>query len=331
MVNKNGCEFVKVIVLLTLGVLLVIAVVQWRAAEREAQAERDFPAHGQMLDVNGVAVHAHVMGEGPDLVLIHGASGNVRDMTFGFAQQLAKDYRVIVFDRPALGHTEHLSKDFARIAPRRAESPFQQAALLQNAAAQLDVQNPIVLGQSYGGSVAWAWALMQPETAGVVSVAGVANPWATKLSAIHRVNSTVAGAAAIVPMITAFAPDALIDRTLDSIFAPQVVPDGYKEHVGVGLTLRRKTIRGNARQITSLLPHIIEISDRYGTLEMPVEIVHGDADAIVPLTVHSAKLPDQIKNANLTVIPGGGHMLHHTHRDEVIAAIHRVRDRAGLR
>ena len=64
---------------------------------------------------------------------------------------------------------------------------------------------------------------------------------------------------------------------------------------------------------------------------MPVEIVHGDADTIVPLNVHSIKLPDQIDGANLTVREGVGHMPQHSHAADVIAAIDRVASRAGLR
>lgn len=321
----------KTIVLLSLAALLLLCIVQWRAADREAKAEAAFPPQGKMLDVNGTPVHVVVMGSGPDLVLIHGASGNTRDMTFGFAQALSEQYRVIIFDRPALGWTGHLGPEYSDIWKRQAESPFQQAALLQAAAQQVGVKRPIVLGQSFGGAVAWAWALSDQDIAGVVSVAGVANPWPGELSMIHRVNSSVAGAALVVPMITAFAPDTLVEKTLKTIFEPNPVPAGYMDEVGVGLTLRRKTLRGNARQVTSLRPHIVEISERYGELEMPVEIVHGDADTIVPLTVHSISLPDQIEGANLTVLDGAGHMPHHTHRSDVIAAIDRVAVRAGLR
>lgn len=314
-----------------LVVLFLVCLVQLRASERETRAERDYPPTGHILSVNGVDVHAHVMGEGPDLVLIHGASGNTRDMTFGFAEALAKDFRVIIFDRPALGWTQNLSPDYARIAPRMAENPFQQSALLQGAAQQLRVRNPIVLGQSFGATLAWAWGLSQPDIAGIVSVAGVANPWPGKLARIHRINATVAGAALVVPMITAFANQAVIDRTLKAIFQPQPVPKGYQGHLGIGLTLRRKTMRGNARQVTSLRPHIVDIARRYGELKVPVEIVHGDADVIVPLNVHSVTLPEQIAGAALTVIPDGGHMLHHTHRAAVIDAVFRVAARAGLR
>ena len=64
---------------------------------------------------------------------------------------------------------------------------------------------------------------------------------------------------------------------------------------------------------------------------MPVEIIHGDADTIVPLSVHSITLPQQIPNANLQILKGVGHMPHHTNMDDVIAAIKRAASRAGLR
>ena len=65
----------------------------------------DYPPEGQILDVGGVPVHAVVRGTGPDVVLIHGASGNTRDFTFDLVDRLADTYRVIVMDRPGLGYT----------------------------------------------------------------------------------------------------------------------------------------------------------------------------------------------------------------------------------
>jgi len=95
-----------------LALLLIgaVAAVQWRAGVRERAAEAAYPPTGQLIDAGGTTVHAQVMGleagAGPDLVLIHGASGNLRDFTTGFAQSLAERYRIILFDRPGLGWTE---------------------------------------------------------------------------------------------------------------------------------------------------------------------------------------------------------------------------------
>ena len=325
-------RLVKVLLFLLVFLGLAVFGVQWRAHAREQAAEAAFPAEGQIIDVDGVPVHAVVMGDGPDLILIHGASGNTRDFTFALAPILAQDYRVTIFDRPGLGWTGRADARYAGAFTSDAESPFEQAELLQGAARQLGIDRAIVVGQSYGATVAWAWGLSAPEmTAGILSLAGVANPWPGKLSLIHRVNASPLGGALFVPLLTAFAPSSSVEATLDSIFAPDHAPEGYLNHVGAGLTLRRESMRANARQVTTLRPHIVEISKRYGELLMPVEILHGDADTIVPLQIHSITLPEQIANANLTILPGAGHMPQHTHQDEVLAAIGRLADRSGLR
>lgn len=321
----------KALTFLVILLGLAVLVVHWRASTREAATARDFAPQGQLLDVDGVTVHTEIMGSGPDVILIHGAGGNTRDFTFSLAPKLAEHYRVIVFDRPGLGWTDRAGDAYGGAWSRAAESPLVQAELLQKAAVQLGAERPIVVGQSFGGAVAYAWALSDPDVGGIVSLAGVANPWPGELGWLYKVNSSPLGGALFVPLLTAFVPDRVVDANVASIFAPDAAPDGYLDHVGSGLTLRRASMRANARQVNSLRPHIVEMSARYGEITAPVEIVHGDADTIVPLDVHSIKVPDQIKGANLTILKGAGHMPHHTHPDEVIAAIDRVADRAGLR
>jgi pimeloyl-ACP methyl ester carboxylesterase len=64
---------------------------------------------------------------------------------------------------------------------------------------------------------------------------------------------------------------------------------------------------------------------------MPVEIVHGTADDVVPIHIHSEPLANQIPGAVLTRLDGIGHMPHHSAPEAVKAAIHRAAARAGLR
>ena len=105
----------------------------------------------------------------------------------------------------------------------------------------------------------------------------------------------------------------------------------YAEHLGVGLTLRRESMRANAQQVNALRPHVVEMKKKYGTLTMPIEMVHGDADTIVPLSVHAAILVNDVPNGALRVLEGAGHMPQHTHTSEVVDAIDRAAERAGLR
>lgn len=318
--------------LVVLGVIaaLLVVVVQWRAYAREARAEASYPPSGQMLNIEGAQVHAIVMGEGPDLVLLHGAGGNTRDFTFAFADMAKEQFRVIILDRPGLGWTSRADTTYEGAWNTLAESPAVQARLLSAAARELGAERPIVLGHSFGGIVALAWAL-EHDPAAIVSIGGVANPWPGDLGWLYQTNSSSVGGALFVPLLTAFAPKSLVDNTVGSIFAPARPPEGYLEHVGVGLSLRRVSIRANARQVNFLKPYVIEMAKDYDSLTLPIELVHGALDRIVPKHVHAEPLSQRLDNAHLTIIENAGHMPHHTHPAVVMAAVERAAERAGLR
>lgn len=312
--------------------LISSAVVHWQASRREAAAEAAYPPTGQLVEVDGVKVHVHVEGDGPDLVLIHGASGNTREFTFQFVDRIKDRYRVFVVDRPGLGWTDRAGPGFGGALNVAAESPREQARLLQRAVAELGAVRPLVLGQSYGGSVALAWALEFPDAvSGLVIVSGASNPWPGGLNPIYPINASRTGASVVVPLLTAFAPRTGMDRVVGIIFAPQKAPEGYLDALGPGLSARRASLRANARQINSLKPHVIEMSKLYPSIDVPVEIIHGTADEIVPLKIHSEPLAEAIPGAVLTRLEGIGHMPHHVAPEAVVDAIDRAAGRAALR
>lgn len=312
---------------LSLAFIAAVASGLWaidrKAAAHEARAAAGFPPEGQIITVDGLRVHAFVAGTGPDLILIHGASGNLRDFTFSLIPKLTGRYRVIAFDRPGLGWSDPLPD--ARI------SPAAQATHLRKAADLLNVQDPIILGHSYGGAVAIAWALQNDDTAALVLVSAATMPWDGGIWFMHNIMGNLLGGRTVVPLITAFAGDSAAESATRGIFAPDTMPAGYLTHVGASLTMRRGTLQANSAQVAGLKPFVIDMSARYPTLTLPVELIHGDADTIVPLRVHSEPLSRLLPNAVLTVLPGTGHMPQHSRQPAVIAAIDRAAARAGLR
>jgi pimeloyl-ACP methyl ester carboxylesterase len=96
-------------------------------------------------------------------------------------------------------------------------------------------------------------------------------------------------------------------------------------------TPRREAFRETALQRKNLLDEITALHDRYGEVSVPTEILHGTADTIVGLSIHSDKLVGQIPDAQLDRLDGIGHMPHHVATDAVTAAIDRVAAAAGLR
>lgn len=284
-----------------------------RAASREAAAEAAFAPQGRILQVDGARVHALTMGQGPDVVLIHGAGGNLRDFSFGLMGRLAATHRVTAFDRPGLGWTGWVDG---------AEDPAVQARTLRAAAGQLGITRPVVLGHSYGGIVALAWAQQAPDrTAGVVSVAGVAMPWPGGLDNWYHITGSALGRALAVPVIAAFASPAQVAASVAATFAPDPVPPGYLDHIGAALTLRRASLRANGRQVLNLRPFVVEMAARYPALDVPIHAVHGTADRTVYHTIHAEPLSRTAPRVTVTLIDGAGHMPHHSHPQVVVDAV----------
>ena len=121
-----------------------------RAVLRETTAEKAAPPIGRLIRVGERIVHAVVMGQGPDMVMLHGASGNLREFD-ELSERLARHFRLFIFDRPGLGHSEGLDLDDVGLVA--------QARHLAAAAQQLGARQPLILGHSYGGAVALTWAL----------------------------------------------------------------------------------------------------------------------------------------------------------------------------
>lgn len=314
----------RVLLGLLMIALVFAALTWWRAHQRAAEAERLFPPEGSFVDVGGHPVHYVQRGVGPDLVLIHGASGNTRDFTFSLVDQLTDRYRVTVFDRPGLGHTP-------RLAPRGVTLE-DQAALLVGAAQALGINRPIVLGQSFGGAIAMTWAVKHPDNlVGLVNLAGATYPWPGELDALYATMARPVVGPLLAWTIAAWVGEDYIAQAIEGVFAPQSAPGGYAAQIGAPLVIRPHGLLANAQQRTDLREELRALSANYVDLTLPIEILHGDADDTVSLTIHSEALARDVRSANLIRMPGIGHMPQHVAQPQVIEAIDRVAERTGLR
>jgi pimeloyl-ACP methyl ester carboxylesterase len=85
------------------GALAAMALLNRHLAKK---AEDDNPPAGQFLEVDGVRLHYVERGSGDPLVLLHGNGSMIEDFeSSGLVDLAAKNYRVIVIDRPGFGHS----------------------------------------------------------------------------------------------------------------------------------------------------------------------------------------------------------------------------------
>jgi pimeloyl-ACP methyl ester carboxylesterase len=270
-----------------------------------------------MVDVGGVPIHLTRMGSGRPVCLIHGASGNLNDMTFRLAPQLADRYEVIAVDRPGHG--------YSGLPPGGGLSITAQAALIRQAVAQIGVERPIVVGHSYGGSVALAWAVDAPETiSGLVLLAAPSQVWEGGLGFTNDLLANPVTGPALAHTIPHVVTEGFVESTLQGVFAPQAPPAGYIDHLDLELVLEATSLRENARQLVALKEELRPMVPSYPALSMPIRLVHGEADTTVGLEIHSTVFARQVPQASLTRLPGIGHMLHQVATNEVIEAVDAV-------
>lgn len=288
-------------------------------AAKDRAAEAAYPPLGRLYGAPGARVHAtdDGRGDGPPVILIHGASGNVRDFTFDIAPRLSTKRRTIAMDRPGFGYSDRSGEDAWR--------PTAQAAQLRAAAAEMGAEKPIVVGHSWGAAVALAWALEAPEAVtGVVAVSGVTTPWGGLVPALDALGFGSLIAGMYTRRITRTAEEGGVERFIQRAFRPQTPPPGYLDYVGAPLALRGKTLDANAEDLANTNPGVRLIAPGYPDLTTPVEILHGDRDWLLDIDQHGVELAETLPNGRLTPLPGVGHMAHHARLDALTAAVDRL-------
>lgn len=283
-------------------------------------AEKKAPPIGRFIDVEGERLH--VLDMGPrhgtrsPVVLIHGASVNMRDMKMALGDRLATERRVIIIDRPGRGYSTR---------PGDGYKLGVQARLIKGAVDTLGVERPVVVGQSFGGAVALRYALdFQDTMNGLVLLAPVSHQWPGGIAWYNNVSQwPVAGVMLRRLVIPAYGQLSAETGVVKS-FAPDTPPNGYYDETGLALLFRAKDFKSNAADIANLKAEIIAQQDRYGELKIPVQIVTGDADTTVSPELHSKQLAAQIDGSTLTLLPETGHALHHAETDAILAIIDTV-------
>lgn len=289
--------------------------------------ERTYPPQGKFVDVKGARLHVVELGPtyapGLPIVLVHGASSSLQTMRKPLGDRLAKDHRVILIDRPGHGwSTRERAGD---------STPAIQARMIDEALGKLGVDQAIIVGHSWAGSLVPAMALQYPKrVAAIMMLSPVAYPWPGGVGNFNRIAAIPVIGPLLAYTITLPLGLFLVDPGTRYVFAPQAMPDGYVDATAVRMVLRPQVFLDNARDLTTLKAEMAGQSPNYPSIRVPVTIVTGDADKTVSTDIHSRPFAAAVPQTKLVVLPNGGHMPQVYATDLIVAEIEAIAAKAQV-
>lgn len=303
---------------LLLGAGVALTAMAMFVQYRTRQAEQENPPNGKFIEVNGVRLHYVDRGQGQPLVLLHGNGTMAQDFDISGLLDLASDkYRVIAFDRPGYGYSER---------PRTTIwDPVAQAHLLYQALQSLGIEQPVIVGHSWGTMVAVALGLEYPEhVRSLVLLSGYYYP-------TMRLDVRLLSPPAI-PLIgdlMRYTVSPLIGRMIwpamvRKIFGPAKTTARFKNEFPVWMALRPSQLRASAAEAGLMIPSADKLSARYRELQMPVVIMAGTSDLHVISKLHSERLHKELPQSELILVPKVGHMIQHLVPQKILSAIYKA-------
>ena len=238
------------------------------------------------VEVDGLRIAFEADGQGPALVLLHGAFSDSRFWRKQL-EGLSTDFTVVAWDAPGCGRSSD--------PPATFRLP-EYADCLAGFIDALGLEAPHVLGLSFGGGLALEHYRRYPEVPATLTLASAYAGWAGSLPA-HEVEARLGQVLAnaqrpVEEWVEEFLPDAFARPV-----PPQVVNDFTTMMLDVRPAGTVPMLRGFAEaDLREVLPEV----------QVPVLLLYGDADVRSPLRV-AEEMDAALPQSRLVVLPGIGH------------------------
>jgi pimeloyl-ACP methyl ester carboxylesterase len=308
---------IALLVAIGLAVLLLGGLAIYSLAKK-IEVEKVVPPRGAFLQLSCGKLHYLTCGSGPDILMIHGLGGQMGNFDTGLLDDLARDHRVTVIDRPGMGSSTRKWPCSTTVGA--------QAAMVEEAITKLRLDRPLVVGHSLGGAIALGLALR-----GRVPIRGLALLAPLTLP-VEEYSEAFAGLAISSDLLRrfvgwTFAVPTMIRRpepVVELIFGPEPVPDDSLVKGGGLLSLRPSHFIETSRDFAGSGTDLPAMARQYANLRVPVRILYGTEDRILDHGYHGGRLVARHPQIGLELVEGAGHMLPVTRPKESAAFIRRA-------
>ena len=237
----------------------------------------------ETVRANGLRVAYERVGEGPPLVLVHGAGVDGR-MWQPQVSALAGEFTVVAWDEPGAGRSEDVPASFGLAGFAHCLGALIDALALGPAH---------VAGLSWGGTVVLELYRHHPECVATLILADTYAGWKGSLSA-EEVRARIEGVRKMLAAEQRYDPPGLFAGDPPTAFA----------HL-----LEEMTAAARPESLWTQLSVMAQADQRdlLPTIAVPSLLIWGESDARSPLSV-ARQFKETIPGAELVVIPGAGHV-----------------------
>ncbi len=297
------------IILATLGALaLAVVVLNWTYGRLPGEPKPT----GSFARIGSLRIrYIERPGSGTPVVLIHGLPGTAED--FNAVTQLLRGRRTIAIDRPGFGHSTEGYVPFDR-----------QLQAIHELLAKLGISRAILVGHSYGGTIALGSAEHYPgEVAGLVLVDAAAE--GLHPSGFERAQARLVQVLQL-PVVRQLADltfsqlfrTVAAERGDEKAFSPQPVAASHRERL-LAVNMTHGNLDAFAGETLAARGVIDEIDRGLAAVTAPAIVIQGEADQLVNAS-YGRRLAAALPHGRLVIL-AGGHMQPYTHPAAIAAAV----------
>ncbi len=234
------------------------------------------------LNIDGIGIAYIRRGKGVPLVLIHGypLDHSIWDQV---APLLADDFDLIIPDLRGFGESDLIEAD---------QSIIDYASDLAGLLTHFRIRKAVLAGHSMGGYVALAFAREFPE----------------RVSGLAMISSQVAADSPERKAGRYSTAEQVMEQGVASVvesMTPKLSADPRVQGIVRGVMARQRPMA-----LASALHAMAErpdSADMFAAFRFPVVVVHGDADALIPVD-RAREMKSALGSAHYAELAGAGHM-----------------------
>ncbi len=292
--------------------VLGAAFIAWRVPDQPVSAlqARWAPPPSQFVAVRGMQVHLRDEGPRGDptpIVLLHGTGASLHTWD-GWTGELTRERRVIRFDLPGFGLTGP--------SPDGVYTIESYVDTVLAVADTLGVPRFVLAGNSLGGYVAWATAVLHPQRIDrLILVDAAGYPYQSQ-------SVPLAFRIARTPVLNVLMRDVLprgvVERSLRDVYGDpsKVTPDLVDRYFDLA------TRAGNRAALVARFDQTTpgSLAERVPEIQVPTLILWGGKDRLIPLEF-GQRFAREIHDSRLIVFDALGHVPHEEDPARTVAAV----------